>query len=191
MTNIIKALAVMLVIISFSLAGCQQSDKNTASAPTTTQATGTEKPAAVQSLTSTSSAPSTPPSVPTSSSTSASGTSGEQANKVGTALGIISVNVTSPSKEPVSIPGKEPGDAVIQARVWETLDLECITEDQASHKLTYTWSCSAGRIKGTGSKVIWTAPGAGGDYTVTVNVKCDQGETAELIIKANVKCCGN
>jgi hypothetical protein len=113
---------------------------------------------------------------------------------VPSALVIWEVNVTSPSRPPVTVypASSKPSDnSTVSARVWETLDFECVAADQAGHKLTYTWSCSAGKLRGEGSKVIWTAPGAGGDYSVTVSVSCDKGENAILPIKLLVKCCSD
>lgn len=114
----------------------------------------------------------------------------EVSHDIAAVLGIKNVKVTSPSREPVILSGKLSENHTISARVWETLDLECVAEDQASHKLTYAWTCNSGKLKGEGSKVIWTAPGAGGDYTITVKVTCDKGENAALTINAVVKCCG-
>ena len=112
------------------------------------------------------------------------------AQEIATELTIKSVRVTSPSREDVVVlPTND--NKTVPARVWETLDLECIAADQAGHNLTYAWSCSAGKLRGEGAKVIWTAPGAGDDYTVTVNVSCDKGEKKALTLDMRVKCCGN
>jgi len=111
-----------------------------------------------------------------------------------TTLGIQNIRVTSPSRDTVTVypPSGQPSESTaVSARVWETLDFECIAADQPGHKLTYTWSCSEGKLRGNGSKVIWTAPGAGGDYTVTVNVTCDKGESTSLTMNMVVKCCGD
>jgi hypothetical protein len=144
---------------------------------------------------------STPPSNPAPATTAPSGTPGTNntqgnapASSSAVTLNIKSINVTSPSRPEVTIypPTDKPSEnTTVSARVWETLDFECIAVDQASHKLTYIWSCSAGKFRGDSSKVTWTAPGAGGDYTVTVNVVCDQGESAALPFNVNVRCCGN
>jgi hypothetical protein len=114
----------------------------------------------------------------------------ETSHDIAAALGIKNVKVTSPGREPVVISGKPSENHTVSARVWETLDLECVSEDQAGHKLTYAWTCNSGKLKGEGSKVIWTAPGAGGEYTITVKVTCDKGDNAALNINAVVKCCG-
>lgn len=176
MSNSIKVLAITLAVISFGFSiACQQAKQDLNSTASAIAVTSTDKSSATQS-----SPPATTP-----------GSSGEQASQEGESLSIISVNITSPSREPVIIPGNGNEGVIVHGRIWETLDLECITQDDPGHRLTYTWECSSGRIKGTGSKVIWTAPGAGGDYTLTVTVNCDHDETAQLTIDTEVKCCGD
>jgi hypothetical protein len=81
-------------------------------------------------------------------------------------------------------------NTMVSARIWETLGIECISEDQDGHKLSYIWSASGGKIKGQGNKVGWTVPGLGGKYSVTITVNCSQCESATAIIDSNVKCCG-
>jgi hypothetical protein len=125
---------------------------------------------------------------------SSNGDAAATTHAVAEVLGIRNVKVTSPSRPDVIVypPSSKPSEnSTVSARVWETLDFECVAEDQASHNLTYAWSCSAGKLRGDSSKVIWTAPGAGGDYTVTVKVTCDKGESTALTIKVTVKCCGD
>ena len=56
-----------------------------------------------------------------------------------------------------------------------TSALSCMVKYPGSGTLTYTWSASAGTISGTGSSVTWTAPGSGGDSTVTCYVSDASG----------------
>jgi hypothetical protein len=163
-------LAIMLLCINTA---CQAAEKSQSTLPSNTA------PAAkVQS--NTPGANNTQGSAPTSSSAAT--------------LKIKNINVTSPSRPAVTVypPADKPSEnTTVSARVWETLDFECTAVDQAGHQLTYLWSSSAGKFRGDSSKVIWTAPGAGGDYTVTVNVVCNQGESAGLPFNVTVRCCGD
>jgi hypothetical protein len=149
-------------------------------------------------LTACQTAPPTAPSVSTTgtttsinSNTNTGSTTVATQHNIAGVLGIQSVKITSPSRDTVTVSPLPSENITVPARIWETLDFECIAADQADHNLAYAWTCSSGKLKGEGSKVIWTAPGAGGDYTVTVNVTCDKGEKAALITYYNVKCCGD
>jgi hypothetical protein len=173
-------LIVAALLLSFG-AGCQQAAKTADTSPANQGPSSSSKP----------------PSIPAATAApAAASATGVQATQPGPQLAIVSIQVTSPNRVPVTVipvsgkPG-EISQVTVPARVWETLDLECISQDQPSHLLTYAWSSSSGKIGGKGNKVTWTAPGAGGDCTVTCKVTCDQGETAALTFTAVVKCCGD
>jgi hypothetical protein len=93
----------------------------------------------------------------------------------------------SPTKEA----GKENKDE-ITAGTWETVEVECIAEDQDGHKLDYIWSATAGRIRGLGNRVNWTLPGVAGNYSITIRVDCNKGESATYVFDSIIKClsCG-
>jgi hypothetical protein len=170
----IKLLLIVITVLILGLNNaCQAPEKSPVPPPVK------PAPAAVQE-------PSTPP--------AAGNSAAAPAPKTAPTLHINSVKVTSPSRPEVIVypPSVNPSEnTTVSARVWETLDFECAAQDQTDHKMTYNWSCSAGKLRGEGSKVIWTAPGAGGDYTVVINVTCDKGESDVLTFKVAVKCCGN
>ena len=47
--------------------------------------------------------------------------------------------------------------------------------DADGDTLTYTWTASDGKVKGSGASVTWTAPKTPGDYTVTCTVSDGRG----------------
>jgi len=50
----------------------------------------------------------------------------------------------------------------------KTTEIECWAVDEDGDPLSYKWQSSVGTIDGSGSKIIWTAPGEEGNY----NIKC-------------------
>jgi hypothetical protein len=58
-----------------------------------------------------------------------------------------------------------------------SLQVTCTASDPDGDELSYEWSTSGGNITGTGSEVIWTAPGEVGIYDITVVV--DDGHDGE------------
>ena len=171
-----KLLSIMLAVLVLSLnTACQAADKKQEAAP------AGQTPAASE--------PVKPP-----STTADTDNTAATNHDISAVLVIKSVKISSPGRDTATVSPSTVNSSennTVHARVWETLDFECIAADQAGHKLTYAWSCSSGKLRGDGSKVIWTAPGAGGDYNVSVNVTCDKGEKAALAINMAVKCCGN
>jgi hypothetical protein len=111
-------------------------------------------------------------------------------------LKIKNIKVTSPNKNPTiidpSVIKREGTDnnSVVSARIWETVEIECIAEDQNGHKLSYIWTATGGKIKGEGNKVGWTVPGMGGNFSVTIKVNCSQGESVTTVVDGIIKCCG-
>jgi hypothetical protein len=49
-------------------------------------------------------------------------------------------------------------------------NLTCVTSNDTAKDLTYTWTADEGTIQGNGRQVIWLAPEAPGDYTISVKV---------------------
>lgn len=101
----------------------------------------------------------------------------------------VVLNLTLPSQEVVT--------ASKRIRIWTSSPVECRVEGTGTQKLTYTWTPSAGKLQakglaeGTASKVTWIAPGAGGDYTLDVVVRDENGNEAKGRVDFNVFCCGN
>jgi len=50
----------------------------------------------------------------------------------------------------------------------KTTEIDCWAVDEDGDPLSYKWQSSVGTIDGSGSKIIWTAPGEEGNY----NIKC-------------------
>jgi hypothetical protein len=87
-------------------------------------------------------------------------------------------------------------------RAWTAEPVECIVEGVNATGLKFSWKASDGKLQansklandlkeGTASKVIWIAPGTGGDYIVDVVVTDKQGKTAKGTVNFKVFCCGN
>jgi hypothetical protein len=173
MNRLTKSLPIIIAVLILALNNaCQAPEKSPSNPPANTAPAAIQQPAAAP----------------------APGNTAAPASQAASTLHINSVKVTSPSRPDVIVypdSVKPSENSTVSARVWETLDFECLAVDQAGHKLTYNWSCSAGKLRGEGSKVVWTAPGAGGDYTIVINVTCDKGESDVLTFKVAVKCCGN
>jgi len=57
----------------------------------------------------------------------------------------------------------------------DSVNISCDARDPDRDQLTYTWSDSGGIISGEGPAVTWTAPQAGGAYTIAVTVDDGKG----------------
>jgi hypothetical protein len=83
-------------------------------------------------------------------------------------------------------------------RNWLDMDVLCIMEDTGgASDLIYTWSATAGEMKGKGlvegtaDRIRWKAPGVKGDYTISITVKDSAGREAKGQVIATVFCCGD
>ena len=80
-------------------------------------------------------------------------------------------------------------------KVGTATKVTCAVDDAAGKKLTYEWSASGGKMKGTGidektcTSVFWTAPALTQVYTVTVAVRDDQGNETQGRVMFDVFCC--
>jgi hypothetical protein len=65
----------------------------------------------------------------------------------------------------------------------------CKATDAENDILTYKWTATAGIIEGDGNSIIWTAPAAGGDTSISVTVSDGKGgdATKNVIIKVPEK----
>ena len=79
---------------------------------------------------------------------------------------------------------------LVRGRIWQSYSIECIAVDPDGDKLSYEWSITGGKITGSGNKIIWTAPGVAGTYSISVEVTCNNGTTNPSTIQITVKCCG-
>ena len=66
--------------------------------------------------------------------------------------------------------------------------IECVVSDSGSI-LSYNWSCDGGELSGEGSQIIWTAPNASIDVTVTVIVSDVSGNMASKDLALDVVNC--
>jgi hypothetical protein len=58
----------------------------------------------------------------------------------------------------------------------------CIATDEEEDPLTYSWTCTAGTISGSGAAITWTAPASGGACTVTCEVGDGESTTTESVV---------
>ena len=71
----------------------------------------------------------------------------------------------------------------------------CAVDNATGKKLSYAWSASGGKLKGTGidektcKVVFWTAPALTQIYTVTVAVRDEQGNETQGLVLFDVFCC--
>lgn len=79
---------------------------------------------------------------------------------------------------------------LVRGRIWQSYSVECIAVDPDGDKLSYEWSITGGKITGSGNKIIWTAPGVAGTYSISVEVTCNNGTSNPSTIQITVKCCG-
>ncbi|MFW6150337.1 MAG: PKD domain-containing protein [Chloroflexota bacterium] len=85
----------------------------------------------------------------------------------GQTTGQLSVDVVNTNKPPVIEVLKADPSLVCPG---DTSTIRCKASDPDGDELTYAWTASGGSITGDGSTAYWTAPSAGGTYTVTVTV---------------------
>jgi hypothetical protein len=80
-------------------------------------------------------------------------------------------------------------------KVGTATKVTCAIDNAAGKKLTYEWSASGGKMKGTGmdektcAVVFWTAPALIQVYTVTVAVRDEQGNETRGQVMFDVFCC--
>jgi hypothetical protein len=80
-------------------------------------------------------------------------------------------------------------------KVGTATKVTCAVDNSVGKKLTYEWSASGGKMKGTGidektsAVVFWTAPVLTQVYTVTVVVSDEQGNEARGKVMFDVFCC--
>lgn len=67
-----------------------------------------------------------------------------------------------------------------------SVTVTCMASDPDGDSLYYDWSCSGGTLSGSGYAVTWKAPGAGGDYNVSVKVSDSHGAEVEESCEINV-----
>jgi hypothetical protein len=97
----------------------------------------------------------------------------------------------------MSIPSAETVTGTKRVRIWTASPAECVVSGADPKDLKFTWTASNGRIQakgldeGTASKVVWIAPGVGGDWTLDVVVTDSRGNQAKGTVKFTVYCCGN
>jgi hypothetical protein len=70
----------------------------------------------------------------------------------------------------------------------KSVNVYCTAEDKNNDTLNYFWSTSSGTITGTGSQIIYTAPGTQGDFNVRCIIDDNHGgkDTAQVIIHVSV-----
>jgi hypothetical protein len=108
-------------------------------------------------------------------------------------LTINEIIVTPPDGKPVTFSPLYDDIEVqpkIPARIWETVQIECVADDQDSHILNYAWTCTGGKIQDSGSRIGWTMPGVAGNYSISLKVTCDKGDSASLALQFTTDCCG-
>ena len=64
--------------------------------------------------------------------------------------------------------------------------VSCIASDQDGDNLNYSWLAEEGKITGEGYKIIWTAPGNEGIYSIRIRLSDDE-ESIEKTIKITVR----
>jgi hypothetical protein len=80
-------------------------------------------------------------------------------------------------------------------KVGTATKVTCAVDNAEGKMLIYEWTASGGKIKGTGmdektsTAVFWTAPALTHVYTVTVDVRDDQGNEAKGRVMFDVFCC--
>jgi hypothetical protein len=106
---------------------------------------------------------------------------------------VIQKIITESVEGPITIVPTDTPAAIqplVRGRIWQSYSIECIALDTDGDKLSYEWSITGGKITGSGSKIIWTAPGVAGTYSISVTVTCKNGTTDPSTVQITVKCCG-
>jgi len=108
-------------------------------------------------------------------------------NADGTTAAPVTLKITLGSSEPVS--------ENRTVKVGTATKITCVVDNAAGKKLSYEWSASGGKMKGTGinektcSVVFWTAPALTQVYSVTVAVRDEQDNEARGRVMFDVFCC--
>jgi hypothetical protein len=108
-------------------------------------------------------------------------------NADGTTATPVTLKMTSGSSEVVS--------ENRTVKVGTATKITCVVENAAGKKLSYEWSSSGGKMKGTGmdektcAVVFWTAPALTQVYTVTVVVRDEEDNEARGQVMFDVFCC--
>jgi hypothetical protein len=108
-------------------------------------------------------------------------------NADGTTAPPINLKIFLPSTEVVS--------ENRTTKVGTATKITCSIDNAAGKKLSYEWTASGGKLKGTGidektcTVVFWTAPALTQVYTVTVAVRDELGNEAQGRVMFDVFCC--
>ncbi|MBM3183657.1 MAG: hypothetical protein FJZ83_06440 [Chloroflexi bacterium] len=95
----------------------------------------------------------------------------------------------------LSMSSAQPATEQRRARTWTTTTITCIIENATG--VNYKWSATGGKLQGAGikegtaSSVGWIAPGAGGDYVVSVTATDNKGNQASGQVNFTVFCCAD
>lgn len=93
----------------------------------------------------------------------------------------------------LSMPSTQPVVEQRRSRIWTTTTIECVVDNATG--VNYKWSTTGGKLQGKGikegtaSSVGWIAPGAAGDYVVSVTATDNKGSQANGQVKFTVFCC--
>lgn len=80
-------------------------------------------------------------------------------------------------------------------KVGTATKITCVVDDAEGKKLSYDWSASGGKLKGTGldektcKVVFWTAPPLTQVYTVSVTARDEKGNKTQGQVMFDVFCC--
>jgi hypothetical protein len=108
-------------------------------------------------------------------------------NADGTTAPPVTLKMTSGSSEVIS--------ENRTVKVGTATKITCAVDNAAGKKLSYEWSASGGKMKGTGidektcAVVFWTAPALTQVYAVTVAVTDEQGNETRGQVMFDVFCC--
>lgn len=69
----------------------------------------------------------------------------------------------------------------------KTSEIECLAIDEEGDPILYKWHSSVGTIDGSGSKIIWTAPGEEGNYSIGCTVSDPDGASYSDSILVSVR----
>lgn len=69
----------------------------------------------------------------------------------------------------------------------QTSEIECLAFDEDGDTILYEWKSSVGTIDGSGSKIIWTAPGEDGNYFIACTVSDPDGAGYSDSISVSVR----
>jgi len=111
----------------------------------------------------------------------------------------VLTNADGTTAQPVTLKMASGSSEVVSenrtVKVGTATKITCIIDNAAGKKLSYEWSASGGKMRGTGSEgktctvVFWTAPALTQVYTVTVTASDEQGNEMQGRINFDVFCC--